>query len=75
MRKVGDPRFSRRVFLWSTVFIVFSVVISILLLIWLTSYALKYNREREESDRVGTNRLLSAALAAAVHSVEDRVQN
>lgn len=75
MKKVGDLRFSRRVFLWSTVFIGFSVIVAILLLVWLTLYALRYDRERSESHRVGVNRLFAAALATPIHRVEDRVQH
>lgn len=75
MKKVGDPRFSRRVFLWSTVFIVFAVIIAVLLLGWLVLYALKYDREEEESHRLGVNRFLAAGFAAEVHGVEDRVQD
>lgn len=75
MKKVGDPRFSRRVFLWSTVFIVFSIIVAILLLVWLTLYALRFDRERSESHRLGVNRLFATALATPVHGVEDCVQH
>ncbi len=75
MKKVGDPRFSRRVFLWSTVFIVFAVIIAILLLGWLVLYALKYDRKEDESRRLGVNGFLAAGFAAEVHGVEDRVQD
>lgn len=75
MKKVGDPRFSRRVFLWSTVFIVFSVIVAILLLAWLTLYALRYDRQRSESHRIGVNYLFATALAAPIHRVEDCVQH
>lgn len=75
MKKVGDPRFSRRVFLWSTVFIVFAVIVAILLLGWLVLYALKHDREENESHRLDENRFLATGFAAKIHGVEDRVQD
>lgn len=75
MKKVGDPRFSRRVFLWSTVFIVFAVIVAILLLVWLTLYALRYDRQSGELSGIDANQLLVATLTASIHSIKDRVQD
>lgn len=75
MKKVGDPRFSRRVFLWSTVFIVFAVIVAILLLVWLTLYALRYDRQSGELSEIDANQLLVATLTASIHSIKDRVQD
>jgi K+-transporting ATPase A subunit len=73
-----DPqreRFSKRVFLWSTVFIVLSLVVAILLVAWVILYALQKEKNAPEVSQIGVHRLLPAGLAASIDCIKDRVED
>ncbi|GIV01896.1 MAG: hypothetical protein KatS3mg015_0726 [Fimbriimonadales bacterium] len=68
-------RFSRRVFLWSTVFIVLAFLVAILLVAWVILYALKKEKEAPEVSEVSVHRFLMAGLATPIDRVEYRVED